>query len=57
MPLAPGHRAELSHCGLINGLIGLPATAVFRDIVALTMKIELWVGGWVVGGCGGLKGK
>lgn len=49
MPLAPGHRAELNHCGLINGLIGLPATAVFRDIVALTMKIELWVGGWVAG--------
>lgn len=56
MPLAPGHRAELNHCGLINGLIGLLATAVFRDIVALTMKIEL-VGGWVGGGCGGLKGK
>lgn len=49
MPLAPGRGLELNHCGLINGLIGLVATAVFRDIVALTMKIELvggWVGGW-----------
>lgn len=51
MPLALGHRFELNHCGLINGLIGLLATAVFRDIVALTMKIakNWWLGGWVVG--------
>lgn len=54
MPLALGHRLELNHCGLINGLIGLVATAVFRDIVALTMKIEL-VGGWVGAGVGGWK--
>lgn len=39
MLLALGHRFELNHCDLINGLIGLLATAVFRDIVALTMKI------------------
>lgn len=58
MPLALGHRLELNHCGLINGLIGLVATAVFRDIVALTMKIELvvgWVGG--LGGGGGGAGR
>lgn len=42
----------MSLCGLINGLIGLVATAVFRDIVAPTMKIEL-VPGWVGGGLEG----
>ncbi len=51
MLLALGHMFELNHCGLINGLIGLLATAVFRDIVAQTMKIakSWWLGGWVVG--------
>lgn len=51
MPLPLGQRFELNHCGPINGLIGLLATAVFRDIVALTMKIakSCWLGGWVVG--------
>lgn len=51
MLLALGHGFELNHCALINGLIGLLATAVFRDIVALTMKIaqSWWLGGCVVG--------
>lgn len=49
MARALGQCSELNHCGLINGLIGLLATAVFRDIVALTMKIELVVG-WVGSG-------
>lgn len=53
MARALGQRSELSHCGLINGLIGLLATAVFRDIVAPTMNIELVVG-WVRSG---LEGK
>lgn len=58
MFLAPDHWFELNHCGLINGLIGLLATAVFRDIVALTMKIakSWWVGGWVVESGGGRYG-
>lgn len=52
MLLALGHRFELNHCGLINGLIGLLATAVFRDIVALTIKIakSWWLDGWVGSG-------
>lgn len=51
MSLALGHRFELNLCGLINGLIGLLATAVFRDIVAVTIKIakSWWLGGCVVG--------
>jgi len=51
MFLALGRWFELNHCGLINGLIGLLVTAVFRDIVALTMKIakSWWLGGWEVG--------
>lgn len=53
MARAPGQHSELSLCGLINGLIGLLATAVFTDIVAPTMKIEL-VAGWVGSG---LEGK
>lgn len=53
MLLALGHWFELNHCGLINGLIGLLATAVFRDIVTLTMKIaKSW---WLVGS--GLEGE
>lgn len=41
----------MNHCGLINGLIGLQAIAVFTDIVSLTMKIaqSWWLGGWAVG--------
>lgn len=51
MFLALAHWFELNLCGLINGLIGLLATAVFRDIVSLTMKTakSWWLGGWVVG--------
>lgn len=51
MSPALGQRFELNHCSLINGLIGLQATAVFTDIVALTMKIakSWWLGGWAVG--------
>lgn len=32
------HVLELNHCRLINGLIGLLAVAVLKDIVAETMK-------------------
>lgn len=38
MLFAQGHLLELNHCRLINGLIGLRAVAVLRDIVARTMK-------------------
>lgn len=51
MFLALRHWIELNLCSLINGLIGLLTTAVFRDIVAPTIKIaKSWCwGGWLVG--------
>lgn len=38
MLFAQSHALELNHCSLINGLIGLLAVAVLKDIVADTMK-------------------